>query len=194
MRRGVRLLTLALVACVTPYDELPLCGLVATRDLAPSACAKTKEAKAYREQLANEVLRRSQWEYPPRLPLRVQLDPGGRVGGVCVGSQKKPPGWNTRDRVASSLRALRAAPPAPACLAGTTVDLTRALMDLGVPPGTPPTPIGMTWCDELRDSVCANRMETVCAVYDDGRRRTYPNACDACRNPSVVGYLDFTCR
>jgi hypothetical protein len=94
--------------------------------------------------------------------------------------------------VASSLDSLRATPPGPACLAGTTLDLSSALVTGSV---RDPFrfPIGMTDCPERRNLRCINQLRHVCAYYRDGRHRSFENACEACRDEQVVGYLDFVC-
>ncbi len=203
MRHSAGFLAIAaLLGCITPYDELPLCssgagaagaGTLMRSSRPTSVCRTSEEVQAYEDLLAFEVLRRSQWQFPNGVPLHVELDANRRVARVCVGNAASPPSWSVRDRVASSLRALRATPAAPACLAGTTLNLTSALVTGSV---RDPFrfPIGMTDCPELRNIRCVNQLRHVCAYYRDGRRRSFDNACEACREELVVGYMDFVCK
>ena len=190
---GAGLLAAAgLFACITSYDELPLCGAFDWGAAATRDCADSDEVQAYQARLAHEVLRRSQWEYPAGVPLHVGIDARGRVGPVCVGSPTREAGWSTRDRVAASLRFLRAAPAAPACLTGTTVDLSSVLMERSTS-ASAELPLGARSCRGLRDAACTSRFEHVCGVYRDGRRRSFTNACIACSDDGVVGYFELPC-
>jgi hypothetical protein len=186
-------LAAALFACVS-YDELPLCGPYDWGAAATRVCSDSDEVTAWRASLAQLVLRRSQWVHPMKVPLHVGVDDRGRVGPVCVGSATADPGWSTRDRVAASLRQLRAAPPAPACLAGTTVDLTAALVEGGAP-ASYAGPIGMIACEpDARDrDDCSQRIEWVCGTLDDDTRKPYRNACEACSDRRVLGFFETYC-
>lgn len=201
-RSAVFLAVAALLGCITSYDALPLCGSDARaagsgtlmRSSRPTvACRTSDEVRAYEELLAFEVLRRSQWQFPNGIPLHVDLDANRRVARVCVGNPVSRASWSDRDRVASSLDSLRATPPGPACLAGTTLDLSSALVTGSV---RDPFrfPIGMTDCPERRNLRCVNQLRHVCAYYGDGRHRSFENACEACSDEQVVGYLDFVCK
>jgi hypothetical protein len=183
----------ALAACVS-YDDLPLCGPYDWNQAAARVCTDSDEAQAYRRFLAEQVLRRSQWSYPMGVPLHVGVDRSGRVGPVCVGSPTQEPSWSTRDRVAASLRNLRAAPAAPACLAGTTVDLTSALVEWGAPDSYS-GPIGLIPCEPDSREVddCPVRIEWVCGVHRDDTRAAYRNACHACNDSRVLGYTETYC-
>lgn len=193
-RPALALVAATVLACVS-YEELPLCGAVSARERPTLACRESDEAAAWQSLLAWEILRRSQWQYPYGVPLNVEVDDGGRVGRVCVGSAGQEAGWSTRDRVAASLPSLRSAPPAPACMSGTTVRLSRTLYEQGVPEGSEPPPLGMTPCEgppeEFRH--CPSERRVVCGVLRDRNRRSYPNACEACRDPDVIGWFDFHC-
>ncbi len=203
MRRSAGFLAVAaLLGCITPYDELPLCssgtdaagaGTLMRSSRPTTVCRTSDEVRDYEDLLASEVLRRSQWQFPNGIPLHVELDANRRVARVCVGNAGSQASWSVRDRVASSLGPLRATPAGPACLAGTTLDLTSALVTGSV---RDPFrfPIGMSDCPEPRNRRCANQLRHVCAYYRDGRRRSFDNACEACRATHVVGYLDFVCR
>ncbi len=202
MRRSAGFLAVAaLLGCITSYDALPLCGSDASaagsgtlmRSSRPTTvCRTSEEVQAYEDLLAFEVLRRSQWQFPNGIPLHVDLDANRRVARVCVGNPVSQASWSDRDRVASSLDSLRATPPGPACLAGTTLDLSSALVTGSV---RDPFrfPIGMTDCPERRNLRCINQLRHVCAYYRDGSRRSFDNACEACREEFVVGYMDFVC-
>lgn len=189
---GAGLAAALLLACITSYQELPLCAALSPRDPPPDACVDSAEVEDYQARLAYEILRHSLWEYPNGVPLHVALRPDRRVGLVCVGSERARAGWSDRDRVAASLGALRQLPPAPACLAGTTLDLSGELTRRSVPPGGIRLPHAMLDCRELQGQRCVP--QPVCGVFQNGRRRTYPDACEACREPALVGYLEFECR
>ncbi len=191
---GAGLVAALLLACITSYQELPLCAALSPRDPPPDSCADSAAVVDYEDRLTFEILRHSLWEYPAGVPLHVALRSDRRVGLVCVGSESARPGWSARDRVAASLGALRSLPPGPACLAGTTLDLTGELTRRSIPAGAIRLPVGTRSCREFQGVRCVPQPVEVCAVFQDGRRRTYPNACEACREPSVVGYLDFECR
>lgn len=182
------------LACVS-YEDLPLCEALTARQRPSLECRQSDEAAAWQAKLAWEVLRRSQWQYPYGVPLHVEVDDAGRVGRVCVGSTAQEAGWSTRDRVAASLRSLRASPPAPACMAGTTVKLDGTLAEQGLPEGSEPPPLGMTPCEGPADhhQHCPSEQRVVCAVLRDGGRRSYLNACEACRERDVIGWFDFQC-
>lgn len=187
------IVAMAFAGCITPYSELPLCTVDSRGDAPTTSCRLSAPVEQYRAALATEVLRRSQWQYPAGLPLEVKLDANRRVTHVCVGDEESKPGWSTRDRVASSLRSLRSAPPAPECLAGTSFDLSSTLVELSAPDWVVDLPAGMSSCDGYRDTQCPNLM-AVCGVFRDGRRRSFANACDACQDGRVVGFFDFVCR
>jgi hypothetical protein len=184
---------MVIAGCITPYAELPLCTSDSRGEAPTTSCRLSSAVEEYQAVLATEVLRRSQWQYPPGLPLQVRLNGARRVTGVCVGSQSSKPGWSTRDRVASSLGSLRSALPGPECLANTTIDLSSALLDLSIPEWAASLPPGMESCDGYRDESCPNLASAVCGVFKDGRRRTFANACEACEDYAVVGFFDFEC-
>jgi len=61
-----------------------------------------------------------------------------------------------------------------------------------------------TACTDPRPEVCAQMYEPVCASVDTGVRcittpcpsaelKSYPNACEACRDPNVEGYQPGEC-
>ena len=193
MSRGGPLAALLLVAC-TSYEDLPLCRDLARRERPSASCAASSDVARYEKLLADEILRQSDWEYPDGVPLHVTLRPDGRVGVVCVGKETAKASWSARDRVAASLPGLRRVRPGPACLAGTTLDLTSVLARRRAPSGGVRLPYGTVSCDEVRGRRCVHRVGEVCGVFRDGRLRTYPDACEACQHPSIVGYLEFPCR
>jgi hypothetical protein len=187
------LLAIAIAGCITPYDELPLCVGDARGEAPTTECSLSQEVETYRAALAHQVLRWSQWQYPPGLPLRVRLSEQRRVTDVCVGSPGREPSWSERDRVAASMRHLRAVPSGPTCLAGTTLELSGTLVAASIPDWAAHLPAGMTSCARYRDGSCPSPLTTVCGVHKDGRRRTYANACAACDEERVVGFFDFHC-
>jgi hypothetical protein len=46
----------------------------------------------------------------------------------------------------------------------------------------------------FRGGMCGDEHRPVCALRRNKRWETYPNACQACRDSSVVGYRDGRCK
>jgi hypothetical protein len=46
----------------------------------------------------------------------------------------------------------------------------------------------------FRGGMCGHEHRPVCALRRNKRWETYPNACQACRDSSVVGYRDGRCK
>jgi hypothetical protein len=87
--------------------------------------------------------------------------------------------------------ALRGFHSGPACLAATRLDLTPALVEISV--RDPKAIQSLGSCLTLRDSVCVEQDAPVCGVFPDGTTRTYRNACQACENTSLAGWLEGPC-
>ncbi len=48
-------------------------------------------------------------------------------------------------------------------------------------------------CADPRPQVCTLEYAPVCALLDKKQRKQYSNACKACANPAVVGYIAGPC-
>jgi hypothetical protein len=88
---------------------------------------------------------------------------------------------------------------AAAALAGSLVAAGCASPAPGPGPGPKPKGPGFTACEAPRPEICTREYQPVCALRDaEGRCaalpcdsaawRTYPNACEACSDPRVLGY------
>ena len=86
--------------------------------------------------------------------------------------------------------------------------LVAGCLDAGAPPPeTPPeSPAGGNYiqCTDPRPEACTQQYLPVCASRDTGIRcittpcdsaqwKTYGNACGACSDPDVYGYIEGTC-
>ena len=85
-------------------------------------------------------------------------------------------------------------PPAPACLAGTRLELAEDFAAASRSRGGRERrqPEVEERCFPGQQS-CAGWREPVCALLSDGSRETYPDACQACRDPAVTGYDEGRC-
>ena len=48
-------------------------------------------------------------------------------------------------------------------------------------------------CPEPRGQVCTMEYAPVCGFLDKGQRKEYSNACTACSDSAVVGYISGRC-
>ena len=48
-------------------------------------------------------------------------------------------------------------------------------------------------CEEPRPEICTMHYEPVCGVLEGGGSKTYANACVACSDPVVTGYIKSPC-
>jgi len=48
-------------------------------------------------------------------------------------------------------------------------------------------------CTEPRPTVCTRDYRPMCAVHGDGSESTAANGCEACADPSVLGYRNGAC-
>jgi hypothetical protein len=53
---------------------------------------------------------------------------------------------------------------------------------------------GLTLCSEPRPEVCTQDYTPVCGRLNNAEQRTYSNACMACSEAEVVGYLQGECQ
>ena len=123
-----------------------------------------------------------------RLPIVVGLDARARIESVCL-EEGASLDRKTRQEIERATRTLRAMRSGPACLAGTRLELAEDFADANARwrSRTPSIPRVEELCamDQQR---CVGWREPVCALFIDGRRATYPDACEACRAPGVRGY------
>jgi len=49
-------------------------------------------------------------------------------------------------------------------------------------------------CSDPRPEVCTSHYDPVCGIDEDGSRRTYGNACNACADPAIVRHMPGECR
>jgi len=131
----------------------------------------------------------------PRLPVVIEFDPRARVESVCV-EQGASVGRRVRERLDRAIRTLRAMPPAPACLAGTRLELAEDFADAskGWRRKSYRRPEVEELCTVVEQRCLGAWREPVCALRTDGSRKTYPDACQACRDPAVTGYDAGECR
>lgn len=68
-----------------------------------------------------------------------------------------------------------------------------ALILLGGCATAPTIPAGMEACGEPRPQICTAIYAPVCAVYEDGSRKTAGSACSACGDPEIIGSTPGEC-
>lgn len=55
-------------------------------------------------------------------------------------------------------------------------------------------PEGLTICGENRPQRCTREYVPVCGyIAETAEWKTYPNKCEACRDPKVDGYISGSC-
>jgi len=190
---GIVAITASGLACagVEPVG-IPLCDEGQLRPLPEASCELGEEVADYKRDTVLTV-----WSYvgsdSPRLPLVIGFDSRARVESVCVEEAARI-ARKARDRLDLAIRTLRALPPGPDCLAGRRLDLAEDFADAT-----------HEWRRKSRrrpeveelcfpgQQRCAGWREPVCALKSDGSRKTYPDACEACRDRSVTGYDEGTC-
>jgi hypothetical protein len=52
---------------------------------------------------------------------------------------------------------------------------------------------GATVCEDPRPQVCTMDYRPVCAILEDGSRKTYSNGCSACGDASVSSWVEGAC-
>jgi len=193
--RGIWVCCVVVVACATsPPVEAPPCSDFANIPRPSAGCATGSDFTDYQNRLAEAFLSRLRWTHPDDLPVFVALDSESQPNSICAGGAVFPT-WSVRNRIARSLPELRAAGPAPVCAAGSKIDLLPALLRQSKIRRRPRiSDTYLASCASLHDVICTNQMEPVCAVYPAGERRTYSNACEACRDLFVKGYRSGPCQ
>jgi hypothetical protein len=196
MRLPCRILAIAAsgLACAgAPAPELPACSASELRPLPDASCELDAEVVDYKRDTVLTL-----WSYlgagSPRLPLVLEFDRRARVESVCVEPDASF-GRGVRRQLDRAIRALRAMPPGPACLAGTRLELAEDFADASKgwrrKEGRRPEVEQLCTLGERR---CLGAWrEPVCALRNDGSRKTYADACQACRDPAVTGYDAGNC-
>ena len=198
MRAPARVLAIAaaVLACAgSPRArEVPACAASELHPLPDAGCELDEAVADYKHDTVLTL-----WSYvgseSPRLPVVIQFDPRARVESVCL-EEGTSVGSAARAKLERATRALRAMPPGPACLAGTRLELAEDFADAskGWRRKTKSRPEVEELCT-LGERTCVGASrEPVCALFTDGRRKTYPDACQACRDPSVSGYDEGACQ
>jgi hypothetical protein len=195
MRRAIRLLAFAAsgLGCAgTQPAAPPACAASAERPLPAPRCELDPEVADYKRDTILTL-----WGYvgsrSSRLPVVLELDSRARIESVCLeegGSLDR----ETRQQLERAIRTLRAMRPGPACLAGTRLELAEDFADAGARwrPRTPAIPRTDELC-AMGQQRCTGWREPVCALFSDGRRATYPDACEACLAAGVRGYDEGPC-
>lgn len=177
----------------------------ATHPPGPPSCAADdrKPPPAPRCELAAEVVEYKRdtiltlWGYvgarPSRLPVVLELDSDARIESVCIedGAALDRASRQQLERASRTLRAMR---PGPRCLAGTRLELAEdfAAARARWRPRTPAIPRTDQLCARGQQR-CTGWRDAVCALFSDGRRATYPDACEACLAAGVRGYDEGPC-
>jgi len=196
MRPPARILAIAAswFACAgVQAPELPLCVESELRPLPDASCELDADVVDYKRDTVLTL-----WGYvgseSPRLPVVIEFDPRARVESVCV-EQGASVGRRVRGQLDRAIRTLRAMPPAPACLAGTRLELAEDFADAskGWRRKSYRRPEVEELCTVGERRCLGAWREPVCALRTDGSRKTYPDACQACRDPAVTGYDAGNC-
>jgi hypothetical protein len=191
MRTAAGILAIAAsgLACagVEP-PPIPACDATALRPPPEASCELGEEVADYKRDTVLTV-----WSYVgsavPRLA--IDFDARARVDRVCAEAGVRV-GRKARTELERAVRALRAMPPAPRCLAGRSLDLRDEFAN-----ATSGWRRRRPEVEELCFSgqqLCTGWREPVCALLSDGSRRTYPDECAACRDPAVAGYDEGRCQ
>ena len=77
-----------------------------------------------------------------------------------------------------------------ATLAGTLLALGLVACST-VPPGSEPD--DMVACESPRPEICTLEYDPVCGILGNQQRQEYPNACGACADTAVTGYIPGAC-
>jgi hypothetical protein len=196
MRWPARILAIAAagLACAgVETPALPLCAAPELHALPDASCELDADVVDYKRDTVLTL-----WSYvgseSPRLAVVIEFDSRARVESVCV-EEGASVGYRVRERLDRAIRTLRAMPPGPACLAGTRLELAEDFADAsrGWRRKSYRRPEVEELCGLAQERCLGALREPVCALLTDGRRKTYPDACEACRDPAVTGYDAGTC-
>ncbi len=182
------------IACAgVGLPALPVCPAAGLRPLPESSCELDEDVADYKRDTVLTL-----WSYvgsgSPRLPIVIELDGRARVESVCL-EEGVSLGSRAREQLDRAIRTLRAMRPAPACLAGTRLELAEDFADAsrGWRRKTRALPEVEEFCLRSQQG-CVGWNEPVCALLNDGSRETYRDACQACRDPNVRGYDEGRCQ
>ena len=128
-----------------------------------------------------------------RLPVSIDFDADVRIEVVCLEPGASVP-RPQRKNVGRGMHALESMRHAPACLAGRRLALGETWADAarGWRSKRPREREPDNRCS-IRDSGCIGWNPRVCALRSDGRWTDYRDRCEACRDPSVLGYDERSC-
>jgi hypothetical protein len=189
--------TLAIAACALACagvhsEDAPSCVASELHPLPDASCELDADVADYKRDTVLTL-----WSYvgsESRLPVVIEFDPRARVESVCL-ERGASVGSRARARLDRAIRTLRAMPPGPACLAGRRLELAEDFADASKGwrrPGERRPEVEEP-CTLMQRRCLGAAREPVCALLTDGRRKTYPDACQACRDPAVTGYDEGTC-
>jgi hypothetical protein len=118
---------IAAIACAGSTSTLsPYCASPALLpETSPDCRASTV---LYQQALLDVVDAKLRSEHFGSLDISAEFDPVSRLPRVCIGRELEPVPSVVHQQVASCNGALRGFPPGPACLSGTRLDLTEALL------------------------------------------------------------------
>jgi hypothetical protein len=180
----------ALACAGRPPDHL-VCRQPELHPPPDAACELDEEVVDFRRDTVLTL-----WGYvgsrPSRFPVVVELDARARIESVCL-EEGASLGRRARDELERATRTLRAMPPGPACLAGRRLELGEDFADATRDSRRGRRRPQVQELCALGQQSCVGWREPVCALRTDGSRKTYPDACEACRDPSVTGYDEGTC-
>jgi len=172
--------------------EVSRCSPPEVAPLADEECRATPEARAYADEMATALARASGGTGLDGLALGVEVGGDGSPRSVCAAPEAGALPWRARRALARANASLGSLPRAPACLAGARLDLTEAVAKASASLRTR-AQAALGSCLSIRDHLCLEQDAPVCGVFPDGTRRSYRNACEACRNPSLTGWLEGAC-
>jgi hypothetical protein len=181
-------------ACAgTPAVELPRCAAQPAKPAPETACELSGEVREYRQDAASTL-----WGYiGPTLrtvPVALDFDRGARVETACFTEEPRGVRVESRRALERSFAALRGMRRAPACLAGTRLDLAEdfaAEKQRWRGRRVRSAPLVETRC--IVQSSCNDASGPVCATLNDGSWAPFRSECAACDDPAVIGYRRGPC-
>jgi hypothetical protein len=180
-----------LAACAGRTPGFPVCVPAELQPLPEASCELDEEVADFRRDTVLTL-----WGYvgsrPSRFPVVVELDARARIASVCL-EEGASLGWRAREQLERAARTLRAMPPGPACLAGRRLELAEDFADATRGSGRARRQPQVQELCAPGQQVCVGWRDPVCALRKDGSRKTYSDACQACRDPDVTGYDEGTC-
>jgi hypothetical protein len=181
-------------ACAGAYAlDLPRCDAQPAKPAPATECELSGDVREYRRDAAGTL-----WGYigPTlrRVPVALDFDGSARVETACLTGD--PPGvrGDARRGLERSFAALRGMRRAPACLAGTRLELEE---DFAAEKqrwssrrvrATPPIEVRC-----VVQAGCNDFSGPVCAILSDGSYAQTRSECSACGDPAVVGFRRGPC-